>query len=128
MKKPCRVIVWIALSVMAAAPYSTFAAEERGPSPKPPRPPVVSPRNNRPLPSPNTKPAPSPSPTQSNNTVTSNPKWQYTIIQEGMSFIADGKENGALLAKMALMGVNGWELVTVYAEGGVKIFIYKRQL
>jgi hypothetical protein len=81
------------------------------------------------LPSPDTKPNPSASPAQKNNkTSNPKPKWEYTTVEEGMNFIVDGKTNGALGAKINLMGVNGWELVTVYNEGGEKIFIYKRQL
>jgi hypothetical protein len=41
--------------------------------------------------------------------------------------IAGDQLNKALSAKLEYAGANGWELVTVYAEGGGKGFIYKRK-
>ena len=49
-------------------------------------------------------------------------------MAEGGNIIANGDLNTAIHAKMNFTGASGWELVTVYAEGEKKIFIYKRQL
>lgn len=117
------------LGIVSATLSPLLSAEEQGLTPKATRPPLSSPRNSKPLPSPDTKPAPTASPAQKNNNAsTAKPKWEYVIDQEGMSFIVAGKKNGALDAKIGLRGVNGWELVTVYNEGGERIFIYKRQM
>ena len=121
-------MVTIALGLAGAALYPVLGAEERGLTQKATRPPFSSPRINKPFPSPDTKPAPSASPAQNNNNPPKKPKWEYTTVEEGMNFIVDGKENAALRAKINLMGVNGWELVTVYAEGAQKVLIYKRPL
>ena len=47
---------------------------------------------------------------------------------EGGPLIVNGNLNAALNVKINFIGTGGWELVTVYSEGGQEIFIYKRQL
>jgi hypothetical protein len=50
-------------------------------------------------------------------------KWEYTTVAKV------GKLNeDTLRPEMALFGVNGWELVTAYNDGGRTILFFKRPL
>ena len=50
-------------------------------------------------------------------------KWEYTTVAKV------GKLNeDTLRPEMALLGVNGWELVTAYNDGGRTILFFKRPL
>jgi hypothetical protein len=119
----------VILCILSTALWPTLGAEERTVTPRPTRAPALSPRNNKPLPSPGAKPTPPVAPApKSNNISNQKTKWEYMLVEEGMSFISEGELNAALKAKISLMGANGWELVTVYNEGAQKVFIYKRQL
>lgn len=127
MKRPSILRVIVTLCTLGTVLWPMLGAEERNVTPKPTRAPVLSPRNNKP--SPDAKPTPSAVPApKSSNVSNQKTKWEYLLVEEGMSFISEGELNVALKAKISLMGANGWELVTVYNEGGQKVFIYKRQL
>lgn len=49
-------------------------------------------------------------------------KWEYT------NRVITGTITDATSAEMSFLGVNGWELVTVYNDKGKTVFIYKRAM
>jgi hypothetical protein len=50
------------------------------------------------------------------------PRWEY------QNRVVTGKITDATNAEMNLFGVNGWELVAVYNDGGRTVLIFKRPL
>ena len=49
-------------------------------------------------------------------------KWEYQHREVG------GRITDLTNTEMNLFGVNGWELIAVYNDGGKTVFIYKRPL
>ena len=50
------------------------------------------------------------------------PRWEY------QNRVVNGKITEATNIEMNLFGVNGWELVAVYNDGGKTVLIFKRPL
>jgi hypothetical protein len=118
------ILIVATLSTISSGAWLAYGAPEPQATERPTRPPTFTPNRNRPVPNPEPKPSPN-KPTESNGA--SKTKWEYMATEEGMNLIVDGQMNEALKAKMNFTGAAGWELVTVFNEGGKKIFIYKRQ-
>lgn len=124
MKHRSRIPIAVLISFLGVVLRPALAADEQGLPPRPTRAPVFSPGGKR------LKPMPSPSVSSSpagNDTASPNGQSQYMTMPAGAATFTGDQLTKAFGAKLEYVGANGWELITVYDEGGGKVFLYKRK-